>query len=291
RGCRRRPARRRPGGRAVTGGSTGAGDEAGTLGGPGAGPAGRGDGGGRPDLDLVEVWERHARWWQEGFTGDADVEYRDQILPIAARQLAGAARVLDLGCGEGQVARLAVAGGAREVVGVDVSTAQIAEARRRGGGVAYVRAAADALPPASGHFDAVVCCLVLEHVADLDGALDEAGRVLRPGGRLVLFLNHPLFQTPGSGWIDDRVLDPPEQYWRVGPYLQEDLTVEEVDAGVRLPFFHRPLGRYVNALADRGLYVTRMLEPAPPPRFLAMAPEYRDAAAIPRLLVLRAEKR
>ncbi len=275
----------------MTGGSTGAGDEAGTLGGPGAGPAGRGDGGGRPDLDLVEVWERHARWWQEGFTGDADVEYRDQILPIAARQLAGAARVLDLGCGEGQVARLAVAGGAREVVGVDVSTAQIAEARRRGGGVAYVRAAADALPLASGHFDAVVCCLVLEHVADLDGALDEAGRVLRPGGRLVLFLNHPLFQTPGSGWIDDRVLDPPEQYWRVGPYLQEDLTVEEVDAGVRLPFFHRPLGRYVNALADRGLYVTRMLEPAPPPRFLAMAPEYRDAAAIPRLLVLRAEKR
>lgn len=275
----------------MTGGSTGAGDEAGTLGGPGTGPAGRGDGGGRPDLDLVEVWERHARWWQEGFTGDADVEYRDQILPIAARQLAGAARVLDLGCGEGQVARLAVAGGAREVVGVDVSTAQIAEARRRGGGVAYVRAAADALPLASGHFDAVVCCLVLEHVADLDGALDEAGRVLRPGGRLVLFLNHPLFQTPGSGWIDDRVLDPPEQYWRVGPYLQEDLTVEEVDAGVRLPFFHRPLGRYVNALADRGLYVTRMLEPAPPPRFLAMAPEYRDAAAIPRLLVLRAEKR
>ena len=152
-------------------------------------------------------------------------------------------------------------------------------------------AAADALPLASGHFDAVVCCLVLEHVADLDGALDEAGRVLRPGGRLVLFLNHPLFQTPGSGWIDDQVLDPPEQYWRVGPYLREDLTVEEVDAGVRLPFFHRPLGRYVNALADRGLYVTRMLEPAPPPRFLAMAPEYRDAAAIPRLLVLRAEKR
>jgi len=271
----------------VTGEATGAG----AARGPGEGGAGWGDGRAHPDLDLVEVWERHAAWWQQGFTGDADVEYRDQILPIAARQLAGAARVLDLGCGEGQVARLAAARGAREVVGVDVSAAQLAEARRRGGGVAYVRAAANALPLASAHFDAVVCCLVLEHVDDLDGALDEAGRVLRPGGRLVLFLNHPLFQTPGSGWIDDQVLDPPEQYWRVGPYLREDLTVEEGDAGVRLPFFHRPLGRYVNALADRGLYVTRMLEPAPPPRFLAMAPEYRDAAAIPRLLVLRAEKR
>ncbi|HEX6569412.1 MAG TPA: class I SAM-dependent methyltransferase, partial [Acidimicrobiales bacterium] len=115
--------------------------------------------------------------------------------------------------------------------------------------------------------------------------------VLRPGGRFVLFLNHPLFQTPGSGWIDDQVVDPPEQYWRVGKYLTEEVSIEEVDAGVRLPFFHRPLGRYVNALAERGLYLTRMVEPAPPARFLALAPQYEDAASIPRLLVLRAEKR
>ncbi len=105
-----------------------------------------------------------------------------------------------------------------------------------------------------------------------------------------MFVNHPLFQTPGSGWIDDQVLDPPEQYWRVGPYLSEGVSVEEVDAGVRLPFFHRPLSRYVNSLAERGLYVTRMLEPAPPARFLALAPQYEDAATIPRLLLLRAEK-
>jgi hypothetical protein len=47
---------------------------------------------------------------------------------------------------------------------------------------------------------------------------------------------------------------------------------------------------YVNALADRGLWLTRMLEPAPPPGFVALAPEYRGAATIPRLLVLRAER-
>lgn len=241
--------------------------------------------------DLAAVWERHARWWQEGFTEGADVEYSEQILPLAAEQLAGADRVLDVGCGEGQVARLAADGGATRVVGLDASAAQIGEARRRGGGPAYVQGSATALPVRSGWWDAVVACLVLEHVDDLDGALDEVARALRPGGRFVLLLNHPLFQTPGSGWIDDRVLEPPEQYWRVGPYLEEGVTVEEVDTGVRLPFFHRPLGRYVNALADRGLFLTRMVEPAPPARFLALAPEYRDAATIPRLLVLRAERR
>jgi SAM-dependent methyltransferase len=253
-------------------------------------PEGERPEGRKSGLDTAVVWERHARWWQAEFTQGADVEYAEQILPLTARQLAGAARVLDLGCGEGQIARLAVAGGATDVVGVDASAAQIAEAGRRGGGVAYARATATDLPLTDAWFDAVVSCLVLEHLDDLDRAIDEVSRVLRPGGRFVMLVNHPLFQTPGSGWIDDQVLDPPEQYWRVGPYLTEGVSLEEVDAGVRLPFFHRPLGRYVNALAERGLYVTRMLEPAPPARFLALAPQYADAATIPRLLLLRAEK-
>ena len=237
----------------------------------------------------IAVWERHAAWWQREFTDGADVEYEEQILPLAADHLAGAERVLDLGCGEGQVARLAVARGAGRVVGLDPAAAQLAEAVRRGGGVAYTRGLGAALPFTSGAFDAVVVCLVIEHVVDLDGTLDEIARVLCPRGRLVLFLNHPLFQTPGSGWIDDRVLDPPEQYWRVGPYLHEDVSLEEVEAGVELPFVHRPLGRYVNGLADRGLLVTHMAEPSPPPGFIERAPEYAGAATIPRLLLLRAE--
>jgi SAM-dependent methyltransferase len=236
--------------------------------------------------DGPDIWETHAAWWQQEFTVGADVEYEEHILPLAADHLAGARRVLDLGCGEGQIARLACAGGAELVVGIDGSAAQVDEAVRRAGGPRYLRAQAERLPFPAGSFDAVVTCLVLEHLADLDGALDEVARVLAPGGRFVLFTNHPLFQTPGSGWIDDQVLDPPEQYWRVGPYLPESVSDEEVDAGVTLPFFHRPLSRYVNGLAARGLLVTHMDEPAPPPGFVAAAPEYAGAASIPRLQLL-----
>lgn len=235
-----------------------------------------------------DLWEAHAGWWQDGFTGGADPEYTEQILPLAREHLAGSRRVLDVGTGEGQLARLAAEDG-MEVVGIDPTMNQLAVAAQRGGGPAYARAGAAGLPVADDSFDCVVACLVFEHIDDVDEAIAEVARVLRPGGRFLFFLNHPLLQTPNSGWIDDQFLDPPEQYWRIGSYLQEASTIEEVEKGVHIRFVHRPLGRYVNALAANGLYVTRMIEPPPPPGFLARAAEYRAAADIPRLLLLRAE--
>ena len=230
-------------------------------------------------------WEENAAWWQAGFTNGADAEYAEQIIPMAEADLAGADSVLDVGCGEGQLSRLAAAGGARLAVGVDPTAAQVVEARRRGRGPAYARGAAAALPFPNSSFDAVVACLVFEHIDEVDDALAEVGRVLRPGGRFLFFLNHPLLQAPGSGWIDDQILE--EQYWRIGPYLVEDKSDEEVEKGVFIPFIHRPLSRYVNALVAAGMVVVRMEEPAPPPGFLARAEEYTDAATIPRLLYLR----
>ena len=234
-----------------------------------------------------ELWESHAGWWQEGFTGGADPEYEEQIIPLARQHLAGARRVLDVGCGEGQIARV-VAGA--DVIGIDPTWSQLQVACERGGGPAYARGMADALPIATASCDTVVACLVFEHIRAVDAAIAEVARVLEPGGRFVFFLNHPLLQTPNSGWIDDHVLDPPEQYWRIGPYLVEDETIEEVDKDVFIPFVHRPLSRYVNALADNGLTIVRMEEPAPPPGFLARAAEYADAATIPRLLLLVTQK-
>lgn len=238
----------------------------------------------------MDLWETHAGWWIDGFTDGADPEYEEQILPLAAAEIAGARRVLDVGCGDGQVSRLASRLGCELVVGIDPTWNQVRVAAERGG-AAFARAGAAQLPFADSSFDAVVACLVFEHIREVDQAISEVARVLEPGGRFCFFLNHPLLQTPNSGWIDDQVLDPPEQYWRIGPYLVEDETIEEVEKDVFIPFIHRPLGRYLNSLAGNGLLLERMEEPAPPPGFLAKAEEYAAAATIPRLLYLRTVKR
>lgn len=239
----------------------------------------------QPDPNL---WETHASWWIEGFSDGADPEYEEQILPLAAAELAGARRVLDVGCGEGQISRLAARLGA-DAIGIDPTWNCVSVAAARGGAT-FARAEAAALPFVAESFDAVVACLVFEHIREVELAIAEVSRVLRPHGTFCFFLNHPLLQTPNSGWIDDHILDPPEQYWRIGPYLVEQESDEEVEKDVWIPFIHRPLSRYVNTLADNGLLIERMVEPAPPDGFLAIATEYADAATIPRLLYLRARK-
>lgn len=231
------------------------------------------------------LWERHAGWWQREFSAGADPEYEEQILPLVARHLGDAHRVLDIGCGEGQVARH-LAGLGLRVVGLDPTASQITVARDRAGGPQYARARADSLPCRSASFDAVLLCLALEHVDAFEAAIHEVARTLGPDGRFVLVLCHPLLQAPGSGWVEDQVAG--ERYWRVGEYLRVDTVVDEVAPGVALRFIHRPLSRYINAMSDAGLLIEEMNEPAPSPGFLADTGGHAEDAMIPRILLVRA---
>lgn len=254
--------------------------------------------------DPNSEWERHARWWQVNFTDDADPEYSELIIPMLLDHLerlhrpdtAGSAAsddatskpvVLDVGVGEGQVSRAIATRFGWPVLGCDVSWGQLTQARRRGGGPGYVRGVATGLPVKDSSVDAAIACLLLEHVADLDSALGELARVLRPGACLLVVLNHPIVATPGSGWIDDHMVDPPEQYWQLGPYLPEAVSQETVSHGIHITFHHRPLSRYLNTASVLGLALTHMDEPSPPAGFVALAPEYSEQMTMPRMMLLR----
>ena len=101
-------------------------------------------------------------------------------------------RILDAGCGPGfYCAEIAAEVGAfGSVVGVDPSEAMLVLARRRCAGLGNVELRtgdALALPAGDAEADAAICVQVLEYVADVDGALAELRRTLRPGGRLVVW--------------------------------------------------------------------------------------------------------
>ena len=219
-------------------------------------------------------------WWIDGFTDGADPEYAEQILPLARRSWP-APGVLDVGCGDGQISRLAATPDGVERRcrhRPDVEPDHVAADAERAARRASPRRGADRLPFADARSTPSSPASCSSTSTTVDEAIAEVARVLAPGGRFCFFLNHPLLQTPGSGWIDDQVLDPPEQYWRIGPYLVEAVTIEEVELGVHIRFIHRPLSRYVNALADHGLLLERMVEPAPPPGSSPWRPSTATAA-------------
>ncbi|MGO9197998.1 MAG: class I SAM-dependent methyltransferase [Acidimicrobiales bacterium] len=236
-------------------------------------------------------WDAIAPWWRETFSNGADLEYELQILPVAASHLAGRERILDVGTGEGQLARRLVTNVPPPalVAGIDPYFRQLANALEQGGGPVYAQARGEQLPFPAGAFDGVVCCLVIEHADDPDAVLAEMVRVLAPGGVLLLLINHPVVQGPGSGFVDDRVLD--ERYWRIGPYLTEQVVVEEVDPGVPVRFSHRPLSGYINPLCDAGLVLTRLEEPEPPLEFLSDSYDLSLERAMPRLCLMCFEHR
>jgi SAM-dependent methyltransferase len=233
------------------------------------------------------LWEKHAAWWQQGFTDGADPEYEDQILPLIEHHLRGRRRVLDVGCGEGQVSRRIARLGA-DVVGIDPTAAQIRVARERGGPAHFIRARSEQIPATSAGFDAVVVCLALEHVEAFEAAIGEVARVLAPGGLFLLLLAHPFLQSPGSGWVAD--LNSDDHFWRIGPYLPDDVAIDEIAPGVQLQFIHRPLSRYVHAMGRVGLLIEDMVEPSPPSAILRQTGDFPNATTIPRLMLLCARR-
>ena len=91
-------------------------------------------------------------------------------------------RILDLGCGDGQLTERIAAAGA-EVTGIDASPNMVAAARARG--IDAKEGSAESLPFPDQSFDAVFSNAVLHWVRGQDAMMTEVRRVLRPGGRFV----------------------------------------------------------------------------------------------------------
>lgn len=198
-------------------------------------------------------------------------------------------RVLDLGCGAGQLAHHLATQGAAEVVGIDVSERMLALARTQWAHarVTYQRTALEDAAFPAGRFDLVVSVLVLHYVDDYRGLMARIAGWLAPGGVLVYSTEHPLYtaRLPGEGWVRDAL----GTRWAVDRYADEGPRDEHwFVPGVRK--VHRTLATLVNGLVDAGLVVERLLEPVPGEAWLQAHPRMSDERRRPMFLLARARK-
>lgn len=212
------------------------------------------------------------RWWDAAAPaylaehgadlGDVDFLWCPEGLREADAHLLGdvaGRRVLEVGCGSAPCSRWLRTAGASPVA-LDLSGAMLARAaalnRSSGLTVPLVEADAQALPFADGSFD-VVCSAYggLPFVADVEGTLREVARVLRPGGRFVASVNHPLrWPFPDS--------PDPADLRVVGSYFDRTPYVETADDGSTLYVeHHRTVGDWVRAVVAAGLLVEDLVEP------------------------------
>ncbi|MFJ1702402.1 class I SAM-dependent methyltransferase [Kitasatospora sp. NPDC088346] len=214
-------------------------------------------------------WDRNADEYQDEhgeFLGDDRFVWCPEGLDEADARLLGEAGslkgrdVLEIGAGAAQCARWLAAQGARPVA-LDISFRQLQHARRidlgRGGEpVAVVQADAAVLPFADGAFD--LACSAYGAVpfsADTGALMREVHRVLRPGGRWVFSVTHPIRwafpDEPG-----------PEGLTAAASYFDRTPYVEQDEQG-RATYVehHRTLGDRVRELTGAGFRLLDLVEP------------------------------
>ena len=200
-------------------------------------------------------------------------------------------RVLDLGCGAGQLASHLATRGAADVIGVDVSERMLAVARASWSHprVTYQRAALEELAFEAARFDLIVSSLVLHYVDDYAGLVARIGRWLAPDGVLVYSVEHPIFtaRLPGDGWVLDA--EGRRVRWGLDRYADEGAREETwFVPGVRK--VHRTMATLINGLLDAGFVIERVLEPVPGAEWLREHPQAHDERRRPVFLLVRARK-
>jgi SAM-dependent methyltransferase len=227
---------------------------------------------GRDDCPAVPTTRANRAWWDTAaadyqaehgdFLGDVDFCWCPEGLRESTAGLLGpvAGRsVLEIGCGAAQCGRWLAQVGARPV-GVDLSAAQLRHARKldRDTGIAVPVVVADAarLPFADASFDLACSAYgALPFVADTITVHQEVARVLRPGGRWVFSVTHPirwcLPDDPDEGGLVVR-----DSYFDRRAYVEYD------EAG--LPSYvehHRTVGDHIRSVVAAGLELLDLVEP------------------------------
>lgn len=194
-------------------------------------------------------------------------------------------RVVELGCGFGQLTRWLAAEGAASVLGIDLSEKMLARAAAEttSPAVTYRRANLDELVLEAAGADLVVSSMALHYVEDFGRIARVIYEVLAPGGRLVFSVEHPIYAARAEPeWVtaaDGR------QAFAIADYGIEGRRVTNwiVDGVIK---YHRTLGTMLNTLCDLGFAYVAVDEWVPSEAQFGAHPAWRETELTRPMFVL-----
>jgi ubiquinone/menaquinone biosynthesis C-methylase UbiE len=255
-------------------------------------------------------WDEAAKSWVK-FVREGKNYYSEYLNGPALKRMMGdvkGKRVLDIGCGEGYFSRFFATVGAK-VTGVDISGSLVNEAveeeKRHPLGVEYfVADAANLNMLESDSFDLAFCYMALMDIQNYEGAISEASRVLKTGGRFVALIEHPCFEVSRAlngkmvcGWKKSVGKDGLEEYmyyWISDYFTRHSYTSEWKHNRLTSSFvttgFHRTLSDYVDAMTKGGLVITKFDEPQPLEQGVRLHSPMKKHYRIPHSIAIEAVK-
>jgi SAM-dependent methyltransferase len=233
--------------------------------------------------DFFDAYSRLRRS-VKGLDGAAEWPAMRALLP----DLRGL-EIVDLGCGYGWFCRWAREQGATQVLGFDVSEKMLQRAKSAHSDpvIVYQRADLDQLRLPEDRFDFAYSSLALHYVEDISRLFVEIHRALRPGGRFVFSIEHPILTAPiRQGWStaeDGRRIWPIDSYFVEGPRTTDWLAEGVVKQ-------HRTLGTTFKRLIEAGFAVDHLEEFCPTRDQIAAHPDMAEEIDRPTFLLMRARR-
>jgi SAM-dependent methyltransferase len=240
-------------------------------------------------VSLRDAWDDRAEAWAAwASTPGHDQFFWLHGLPNLLALLPAPGRcTIDLGCGEGRLARELAARG-HAVVGIDGSPTLAGIARRHETTTHVVNGDAARLPFAGDAADLVVASMSLQDIDDLAATVRDVARVLVAGGRFCASVVHPI---NSAGQFAGH--EPGSPFVITGSYLEAHRYTDELERdGLSMTFhsLHHSLEDYTRAFEDAGLLLEALREPVVEDALVASQPQAARWRRLPVFLLLRAVK-
>ncbi|WP_153799708.1 class I SAM-dependent methyltransferase [Foetidibacter luteolus] len=231
---------------------------------------------------IIAAYEAMAESYNALIDHKAHNAYYDRPNTLALIPEPEGKLILDAACGPGKYAEILMSSGAT-VTGFDISSrmVELAKERNKGKGDFFVHDLSQPFTKlADASFHIVVCALALHYVQDWTLTIKEFCRVLKPGGVLVISIEHPFFEF---------------NYFRSKKYFEVE-PVKCIWSGfgkpVEMNSYRRPLQQCIAPLTGNGFYVDQIIEPRPVEEFKKHDPKhFKELNAFPAFMCIRAIKR
>lgn len=258
------------------------------------------------EIEVGNYWNNNAPVWTNLVRAGYDV-YRDYLNTPAFIEILPDIKGMngiDIGCGEGHNTRLlADLGAMLEAIDIAPAFVESAKAMERELtlGINYSVASATQLPFENERFDFAASFMCLMDLPEPEKALQEAYRVLKPGGFLQFSIEHPCFKPPYLKKL--RNAEGKTYAVEVGKYFSgNDGEIEQWIFGnapqevklktpqFRVPRFHRTLTFWINSVINAGFSIEQVNEPCPSDEQIKEKPSLQSASVVSYFLHIRCRK-